>query len=300
MKTQAPVNDKVFLGNVLFATDFSSASMKALPYVTSIARSFDSKVCVAHVVPPEDYPSGLNSLDEAAQIARGEAELKMSSLLNSASFRDLACDGMVGNGDIWIGLSDFMRRNATDLLVMGTIGRTGVRKFLLGSVAEEAMRESQCPVLTVGPECHAVQEIEFRNILYATDFSAASLAAVPYAFAFARNYRSRLTLLHVLEGLPQSPYLNAQMARVRLSELVTQRGDLGPESEVKVEMGTPAKVILKAAADTASHLIVIGARGAVAMPRLASHFGSVAHNIVCRAICPALTVRPLTDRNKEQ
>ncbi len=70
MKTPARVNDKVSLRNVLFATDFSDASMKALPYVTSIARRFDSKVCVAHVVPPEDYPSGLNSLDEAAQIAR--------------------------------------------------------------------------------------------------------------------------------------------------------------------------------------------------------------------------------------
>jgi len=300
MKTPAPVNDKVFLRNVLFATDFSSASMKALPYVTSIARSFDSKVCIAHVVPPEDYPSGLNSLVEAAKIARGEAELKMSSLLNSAPCQDLACEGVVGTGDIWIGLSDFMRRNATDLLVMGTIGRTGLRKFLLGSVAEETMRESRCPVLTVGPKCHAAQEIEFRNILYATDFSADSLAAAPYALAFSKNYRSRLTLLHALEGLPESPYLDAQMVRVRLRELVPQRCNLGPEPEVMVEMGAPAKVTLKAAADTASDLIVIGARGAGALPRLASHFGSVAHKIVCGAVCPVLTVRPLTDRNKEQ
>ena len=261
MKTPARVNDNVSLGNVLFATDFSDSSMRALPYATSIARRFDSKVCVAHVVPPEDYPSGLNSLDEAAQIARGEAELKMSGLLNSAPFRDLACDGMVGNGDIWIGLSDFMRRNATDLLVMGTIGRTGVRKFLLGSVAEEAMRESPCPVLTVGPECHAAKEIEFRNILYATDFSPDSLAAAPSALAFSKNYRSRLTLLYAMEGLPESPYLDAQMARVRLRELVPQRGDLGPEPEVMVEMGAPAKVILKAAADTDPTSLSLGRAG---------------------------------------
>ena len=62
-------------------------------------------------------------------------------------------------------------------------------------------------------------------------------------------------------------------------------------------MGSPADVILKAADDTASDLIVIGARGAGALPRLASHFGSVAHKIVCRAVCPVLTVRPLTDRD---
>ena len=300
MKTPACVNDTVSLRNVLFATDFSPASMRALPYATGIAQQFGSKLYVAHVVPPEDYPSGLNSYDESAHAGCRQAENKLKSALDSASCRGLSCEALLGSGDIWIGLSNFMRRNATDLLVMGTIGRAGVRKFLLGSVAEEAMRESPCPVLTVGPECHAAQEIEFRNILYATDFSPDSLAAAPSALAFSKNYRSRLTLLHVLEGLPESPYLDAQMARVRLRELVPQRGDVGPEPEVMVEMGAPAKVILKAAADTASDLIVIGARGAGALPRLASHFGSVAHKIVCRAVCPVLTVRPLTDRNKEQ
>lgn len=288
------------LKSILFATDFSAASMQALPYATGIARRFDSKLCIAHVVPPEDYPSGLSSLDEAAQVARREAELKISNLLNSAPCGDLACEAVVGNGDIWIGLSDFMRRHATDLLVMGTVGRTGVRKFLLGSVAEEAMRESRCPVLTVGPESHAPEEIGFRQILYATDFSTDSVGAAPYALAFSGNYSSRLTLVHALEGLPESPYLDAQMARVRLRDLVPQRVDLVAEPEIIVEMGSPADVILKAADHIASDLIVIGARGAGAWARLASHFGSVAHKIVCRALCPVLTVRPLTDRDKEQ
>jgi nucleotide-binding universal stress UspA family protein len=299
MKTQPSANDKVPLRNVLFATDFSTASVQALPFATIIARRFDSKLCIAHVVPPEDYPAGLSSLDEAAQVACREAELKIRSLLNSAPCGDLACEAVVGNGDIWMGLSAFMRGHATDLLVMGTIGRTGVRKFLLGSVAEEAMRESRCPVLTIGPESHAPQEVGFRQILYATDFSTDSVAAAPYALAFAGNYSSRLTLVHALEGLPESPYLDAQAARVRLRELVPLRVDLAATPDIIVEMGSPAEVILKAADDTASDLIVIGARGAGTLARLASHFGSVAHKIVCRAVCPVLTVRSLTDRDKE-
>lgn len=298
MKTPACVNDKVSLRNVLFATDFSTASMQALPYATGIAIRFDSKLCIAHVVPPENYPSGFNSVEEAARAACREAELKMSSLVNSAPCGSLACEAMVGNGDIWIGLSAFMNRNATDLLVMGTIGRTGIRKFMLGSVAEEAMRESRCPVLSVGPESHAPKEVGFRQILYATDFSADSLAAAPYALAFSKNYSSRLSMVHALEGLPESPYLDAQMARVQLRDLVPQRVNLGREPEIIVEMGSPADVILKAADDAGSDLIVIGARGAGALPRLASHFGSVAHKIVCRALCPVLTVRPLADRDK--
>jgi nucleotide-binding universal stress UspA family protein len=142
MKTPFRVNHSVSLKNVLFATDFSPASLQALPYATDIARRFGSRLCIAHVVPPEDYPSGLNSMEEVARVARREAELELSSLLNSAPCHDVSCEGLVGSGDIWIGLSDFIRRHATDLLFIRTIGRTGIRKVLLGSVAEEAMRES--------------------------------------------------------------------------------------------------------------------------------------------------------------
>jgi nucleotide-binding universal stress UspA family protein len=294
------MNRTLCLKSVLFATDFSAPSMQALPYAARIARRFDSRLYVAHVVPPEDYPSGMNSLDEAARAACHEAELKVSSVLNSVPCRDLPCEALVGSGDIWVGLSNFMRRHATDLLVMGTTGRTGVRKFLLGSVAEEAMRESQCPVLTVGPQSHPEKGTEFRQILYATDFSPESVVAARYALAFSGNYGSHLTLVHALEGLPESPYLDAQMARVRLGELLPERGNLAAEPEILVEMGSPADVILKAADETATDLIVIGVRGAGAFARAASHFGSVAHKIVCRAVCPVLTVRPLTDRDKEQ
>ncbi len=285
------------LKSILFATDFSVASMQALPYATSIARQFGSKLYIAHVVPPEDYPIGLDSYDESAQAGCRRAEPKLKSVLDSAPCRGLSCEALIGSGDVWIGLSDFMRRHVTGLLVMGTIGRTGLKKLLLGSVAEEAMRESRCPVLTVGLESHPAEEGRFRHVLYATDFSTGSLAGAPFALAFSKSYGARLTLVHALEGLPESPYLDAQMARVRLRELVPHRVDLGPEPEIIVEMGSPADVILKAADDTASDLIVIGARGAGALARLASHFGSVAHKIVCRALCPVLTVRRLTDRD---
>jgi nucleotide-binding universal stress UspA family protein len=177
---------------------------------------------------------------------------------------------------------------------MGTVGRTGITKFLLGSIAEEAMRESRCPVLTVGPQSHRAEDIEFRQILYATDFSADSLVALPYVFAFAKNYGSRLILVHGFEGLTESPYLHRQMAKVRLRELVFNQADFVAEPEIIVEMGSPAEVVLKAAHDVTADLIIIGAHGAGGLPRVASHFGSIAHKIVCRAVCPVLTVRPLT------
>lgn len=296
MKASHPANGTILLKSVLFATDFSTASMQALPYAKAIAQRFNAKLFSGHVVPPDDYPCGLNSIAEAAKLASRQAELRMNDVLNSALCHDLSCVGLVGTGDIWVGLSDFIRQYSIDLLVMGTVGRTGIRKFLLGSIAEEAMRESTCPVLTVGPESHTARDIEFRQILYATDFSADSLAAVPYVLAFAKNYGSRLILVHGFEGLTESPYLDCQMAKVRLRELVFNQADFVREPEVIVEMGSPADVVLKAAHDVTSDLIIIGAHGAGGLPRVASHFGSVAHKIVCRAVCPVLTVRPLTHR----
>ena len=294
MKASNLANGTISLKSVLLATDFSNASMQALPYAKAIAQRFNAKLFTGHVVPPDDYPSGLNSSEEAAQLASREAELKINDLLNSGPCHDLSCVGLVSTGDIWVGLSDFIRKYSIDLLVMGTVGRTGIRKFLLGSIAEEAMRESRCPVLTVGPESHRAEDIEFRQILYATDFSADSLVALPYVFAFAKNYGSRLILVHGFEGLTESPYLHRQMAKVRLRELVFNQADFVAEPEIIVEMGSPAEVVLKAAHDVTADLIIIGAHGAGGLPRVASHFGSIAHKIVCRAVCPVLTVRPLT------
>lgn len=299
MNAPPAVNANVSLKNVLFATDLSTASMRALPYATGIARRFGSKLYIAHVVPTEDGPSGLSSLDEAARVACREAGLKISRLLNSALLHDIPCETLVGHGDTWIGLSEFMRRHATDLLVMGTIGRTGLKKFLLGSVAEEAMRESRCPVLTVGPQSQPAEHGGFRQILFASDFSKESEAAAQYALSFSEKFSSRLTLVHALEGLPESPYLDAQMARVRLQELADQTAALAAKPDIVVEMGSPVEIILRAADKAASELIVIGARGAGAFARASSHFGSVAHKVVCRAVCPVLTARVLTDRDKK-
>lgn len=290
VKIPAATNDSVSLESILFATDFSAASMQAMPYATAIARRFNSKLVMAHVVAPEDYPSGCKSFEEAAQLACRAAKSRVDILLLSDSCREIVCETEVGSGDIWLGLSEFMRRHAAGLLVMGTVGRRGAKKMLLGSVAEEAMRESRCPALTVGPHVE-IPRTNFQQILYATDFSDDSLAGVPYALGFAEKYASRLVLVHALEGLPESPYLDARMATVHLRELVPSGLHLAAVPEVIVEMGSPANIIIETAEKVAADLIVIGARGAGSLARLASHFGSVAHKIVCRAACPVLTVR---------
>jgi nucleotide-binding universal stress UspA family protein len=278
---------------VLFATDFSAASLQALPYARRIARQFHSKIYAVHIVPPEDYTSGTTSIDAAAEAACSEARFRLKALAESDAFKGICPEIFVGHGDIWIGVSDFINKSKIDLMVMGTNGRSGIKKFLLGSVAEEAMRASPCPVLTVGPEIQVSDRQELQQILCASDFSEESVAAIGHAILWSREFKSRLTFVHALEGLPESPYLEAQMARVRLAELARQFSARS-DCEFVVTMGSPADVILEATENAGSDLIVIGARGAGSVPRIASHFGSVAHKVVCRAPCPVLTVRART------
>lgn len=289
MKT-LPAADKVSLARVMFATDLSDASMRALPFALGVATRYGAQLYLAHVIPIDPYLVGDPKAEERLRQARKEADFNLAGLINSGSSRAVSCEALVDNGDIWGILRGFITGHDVDLLVLGTTGRTGLGKVLLGSVAEEAIRESPCPVLTVGPRVPSEETIKLDTILYATDFSTDSLLAVPYALSFAETFHARLTLLHVIEGLPESPYLDAQMARVHLNELVEHHFELASASEARAEMGSPADMILEVARETASDLIVIGARGAGALARLATHFGSIAHKVVSRAACPVLTV----------
>jgi len=100
MNTRQGTNDNISVENVLFATDFSLASLQALPYAAGIARQFSSKLHIAHVVPPEDYPSGLNSLDEAARVACQAAQLKLNTLIDCDLLHDIPHATLVSHGDI--------------------------------------------------------------------------------------------------------------------------------------------------------------------------------------------------------
>jgi len=281
---------RVSLASVMFATDFSESSMQALPYALGISSQYGSKLYLAHVIPIEPYLMGDPKAADRLRQARQEANGNLADVLDSLSNRGIPIQALVDNGDIWMVMSDFIRKHTVDLLVIGTTGRTGLGKVLLGSVAEEAIRESPCPVLAVGPKAPHDATMRVRKVLFATDFSAVSLLAVPYALSFAEKFRAHLTLLHVIVGLPDSPYVDAQMARVRLRELVKPEFDFSGAPEIIVEMGSAADMILSVARDTAAHLIIMGVRGAGALARLATHFGSIAHKVISHAPSPVLTV----------
>lgn len=137
---------------VLIATDFSDASRRALAFALAIARRYSSALSVLHAIPPEPRESlPLERLPKQLNRRRLEAEQQMKSLGYESQSRDLNHHLFVDQGRVWDVLASVIQRENIDLLVLGTHGRGGLKKAVLGSVAEEVLRLAPCPVLTIGP-----------------------------------------------------------------------------------------------------------------------------------------------------
>jgi nucleotide-binding universal stress UspA family protein len=291
------LNRRVCLKNILFTTDFSSASEAALPYVVAFARWYNSKIIVAHIVPPEVrpvIPSGGPipvTLDENWQ----EAERNMKRFEQSQPFTGVPHEFVVERGELTEVLASLVGRHEIDLLVLGSHGREGINKIVLGSKAERIFRAAVCPVLTVGPKVPR-RPIDFtllRRILFATDFSSTSLQALPYAISLAEENQACLMLLHLvpLPSLEKSPTDIRDSVTKSLQALVPSETTPWCNTQFLVRFEFPPNGILQVAEEHGTDLIVIGVRHA-SSPWAAAHTPwEIAYDVVCRAHCPVLTIR---------
>ena len=190
----------ISIKNILYATDFSPAAIAALPYVRGIARQYGAEIHVLYVKQPASYafvtPDMIPNMAELEERLAKEQSEEIHKVFSGIP-HEMVC----GTGSLWNEMDQMIHSQCIDLIVIGSSGRTGAAKMLLGSAAAEILRRAPCPVLTVGPHCagSAKEHLNMREILYATDFSPESVAAAPYAISFAREHRSDLTLLNVIQ-----------------------------------------------------------------------------------------------------
>lgn len=282
---------QISLKRVLFATDFSLSSQIALFHALRVARRYRSKIYLVHVISPDLFKSVPRELrKEAVKRTREHARHEMSGLVRLAELRKFRHQTVIEEGNIAAVLLRLVREHAIDLLVIATRGHRGVKRMLLGSVAEKLFRQSPCPVLIVPPR--AGEKVRIGRILYPTDFSKHSLQIAPYALSLARHYRAKLILLHVIQADVHSvAELKRQREQVeaRLRQSILYRADLDPRPVVEVEFGDPAQKIRKAAAEWQSDLVVLGVRSAKAS--VAHLAEGTAYQVVRQAPCPVLTIR---------
>jgi nucleotide-binding universal stress UspA family protein len=303
------LNSAVSLKNILFATDFSEISEKALPYAAAMSLRYGGMVHVAHVLPEINVvrPSPIDpvTIGSIYEDAHSGAQEKMQRL--AARLKGFPHRTYIRRGKVSEVLSEIVFDQGIDLLMVSTHGRTGVGKLLMGSVAEKVFRTAACPVFTVGPKVAkptswpkhrgpdeiGPTNVEFRRILYATDFTFSSFAAASCAFSLAQEFGARLILLHVIEEYGEQLHDRPgpiDRALRRLEKLQPQDAALRYSPEPMVEFGSPADRILQTSAEREADLIVLGAHAA--QVDAATHFPwATAHKVVARANCPVLTVR---------
>lgn len=139
--------------NVLVPTDFSVASDSALMYGRTLARTFNARLHVLHVVDDSLMRAGLDgfSVDISTVMAEmaDDAEKRMLVCLTDDDWRDPKTMTEVRTGGPAHEIADYAKDNAVDLIVMGSHGRGFVSRMLMGRVAEKVVRIAPCPVLTV-------------------------------------------------------------------------------------------------------------------------------------------------------
>jgi nucleotide-binding universal stress UspA family protein len=282
---------------ILLATDFSPASEAALPHTLTIAGHYGSKLYIAHVICPE-FMDLLppESTATMLQQARGFTEQKLEPLLSAGRQKGISCQPLIGEGAIWDVLLDMIHQNDIDLIVVGTRGRRGLRKLLLGSVAEEVFRMAPCPVLTVGPKTSETSsmDVQLGHILYPVEFVPDSSDAAAYAVSLAEEYHAKLTYMKVFEDMVPSPEEKAQIqepVRHWMDDHIPAESDLREHTSFELGFGPSAEAILEFASDRGVDLIVMGVRRLD--PVMAAHLDKpdTAYEVVRTAPCPVLTVR---------
>jgi len=317
MSTATQIPDQkqaVAFREILIATDFSEASRRALDYALAVARHYSSTLSVVNAIPPEPRDRiPLEPLPRELNRSWLEAEQEMKTLGEEAQMKDINHHLLLEQGQVWDVLASVIQRQDVDLLVLGTRGRGGLKKLALGSVAEQVLRQAQCPVLTVGPHVGTAGSgtLEFRRILFATDFGPASAKAFPYALSLAEDYQAKLVLLHMVPPMPgtdlgpaaygPSAYAAEQFTdwqrtmrdegAQKLRQMIPPNAKLATQPEYIAGMDFLPEGILNAAAAHQTDLIVMGANRTPS-PRVAAHIPwALTHEVICHAKCPVLTVR---------
>lgn len=283
---------------VLFPTDFSECSNHAFPYALQLAERYGAELHMLHALAlhAADPADPTHRFPEVEEVQAGDDgggvrvfHVQQRGFSAAAVILDYAADHDV------------------DLVVMGTHGRRGLRRFVMGSVAEEVIRFASSAVLSVRKPAEAAGKDEPeagrpRRILAPIDFSAHSRTAFVHARELAAAFDAELLLLHVVHEIVYPDFyfpgsaaasLDSQHLRqeaVRRLEMLLEEGEGPPvKVEVAATVGPAAQEIVRFTREREADLIVIASHGLTGI--LEVLLGSVTERVVRLAPCSVLTLK---------
>ncbi len=292
------------LRRILCPVDLSEFSMRAYRHALSVASHYNARLFVQHVVEPwrhnhVDYAPSPELYDEFCRTLRENAEKELQQFVRACAHDEVQIESVVQDGIVTDNILAFAKGQNVDLIVMGTHGRRGFDRLMLGSVTERVMRRAACPVLTVNKPSQDLPDsdrplgpIDLNRIFFCTDFSENSRRALDYAISLMEEYEAELTLLHVLEQVPSPDMILDALAAAteQLHALISPdaRNPSKGKSEIAVRIGKPYQQIIQAAAETRVDLVIMAVRGRGALDL--ALFGSTTYRVMQFGSCPVLVV----------
>jgi nucleotide-binding universal stress UspA family protein len=296
----------VSINRILCPIDFSDFSLDALRHGLVLAQWYSAQLTLFHVyqvshpLPVEGIPGTVPALAGADPDKLAEEVRRFCAPLLGSSGRGVQI--VVRPGDAAKEIRKEAERLPSDLVILGTHGRSGFERLFLGSVTEKVLRSTGVPVLTIPPPVRQPGSPPYKIILCPLDFSPASSRALEYALSLAKEANARLILLHAIEDvlgeagaqalghLSVSQYYHQleQDAVTRLRAVVPDEARVWARPEERVVKGRAHQEILKVVEVERVDLIVMGVQGKGVVNRLV--FGSTAHRVIREAGCPALTL----------
>lgn len=205
---------------------------------------------------------------------------------------DLSCHSVIEHGSPYEAILSYVAENDIDLIVMGTHGRSGLSRVLLGSVTERVIRLSNDPVLAVPPHAIVREHEGYERVLIPTDGSPGATAAVDHGVAIAERLGAAVRVLCVIERERGLPPIGDPLRdeAVEVVEAVAERAsDREVSLTTHVQPGTPHEVINNFVSAHGIDLVTMGTHGRSGLRR--HLLGSVTERVLRTSDAPVLTVR---------
>jgi nucleotide-binding universal stress UspA family protein len=287
---------------ILCPIDFSEFSIRAYRYALSLAEHYRAKLVTLHIVELSRYPYAeyVGSMGDYADFCRALREggiEKLREFVKQHTHDEIQPEIVVQEGRAPDCILSFAQAQKADLIVMGTHGRRGFDRLVLGSVTDRVMRTAPCPVLaisrlphdsaTTGEERHLHH---LNRILFCTDFSGNSERALKYAISATAEYDAELTLLHVLEEAPDPRKAKEAIATAaeELDKLIPLAERKTLKTRTAVRIGKPYQEIIQHALETQVDMVAMGVSGRGSLDRAV--FGSTTYRVMQLGPCPVLAV----------
>lgn len=278
---------------ILCPVDFFPASIRAAEYATALAKVYSARLILLHVIEPTgSWVYELPEDNELMKVIQKRAGARLAKLEKTARAANVPVKILLRTGLVDFNIRLAVSESKVDLVVMGTHGRRGLGKFLLGSTTERLLRKLHVPVLTIRDARFEVAQ-PIRNILLTTDFSEGTTDAVAYALSLADSLGAQLTLLHVLNdvqadisGIYRDSLIHS--IQLQLQELLPAHARKARRITTRVLVGRPIRRILSLLTKEKIDLIVMNIHGKTFIDRIS--LGSTAEKIVRAVDVPVLAI----------